>query len=318
MGPTQVAAHFFGFLSERLLDVLIALSLLWITVDAWLRIRKHASVAPLALLAQAGLLGCFAFAKNWIVLAVALSVFVIERIFPRRAALTLSPAAARGAIHATITLALNLVVFSLFLRVRDACPPRWGMEAHGVPFWIQCITCLVVVDAWLSLRHYLQHRIPFWWRFHRPHHVTLELSWLATSRSHVIEYFLCNGVVSLSLVYLLGAAPKAFLLGFVLPASIMQLVQHANFDFPRADRPLPWYGYVLGLSNTHALHHERDAVEGVNFGITFLWIDHLLGTFRKPGSVPPREFGVASEPAPEQISYIEEQLRPFLPERAPP
>src|SRR5215213_8072417 len=58
------------------------------------------------------------------------------------------------------------------------------------PFWLLTLLALVALDLGNYFAHYLLHRSSMLWEFHKIHHSSRTLDWLATFRSHIIEQVL--------------------------------------------------------------------------------------------------------------------------------
>src|SRR6185436_18044902 len=71
---------------------------------------------------------------------------------------------------------------------------RWA-EAHhfGVlrwlllPGWADLVGAFLLMDLWMYVWHRMNHRIPFFWRFHRVHHSDPHMDVTTASRFHVGE-----------------------------------------------------------------------------------------------------------------------------------
>src|SRR5260370_22271253 len=61
------------------------------------------------------------------------------------------------------------------------------LASLSLPLWISFILALLALDAGNYTAHYCLHRFGWLWEFHKIHHSSRELNWLATLRSHILE-----------------------------------------------------------------------------------------------------------------------------------
>jgi sterol desaturase/sphingolipid hydroxylase (fatty acid hydroxylase superfamily) len=151
--------------------------------------------------------------------------------------------------------------------------------------------------------HYLKHRLPFLWHFHKVHHSAETLSPLTSFRVHPIDSLiyanigaLCTGTaIGLSL-WLFGPAGSPFKIDgmnaiLLVGAYLLVNLQHTQVWIPFRG----WLGKTLLSPAHHQLHHSSDPSHfNSNYGnIIALW-DVLFRTIRIPEKRNPRlTFGVA-------------------------
>jgi len=66
----------------------------------------------------------------------------------------------------------------------------WGiprLASADLPLWATTPLALVAIDLGNYLAHILLHRYSALWEFHKVHHSSRTLDWLATFRSHIVE-----------------------------------------------------------------------------------------------------------------------------------
>lgn len=146
-----------------------------------------------------------------------------------------------------------------------------------LPGWLELPLAVVLLDYTLYVWHVLTHKLPLLWRFHRVHHLDLDLDTSTALRFHF-------GEMLLSVPW---RAAQIMLIGVSrLPLSVWQtmtvlaiLFHHANARLPLGlERPL---SYWLMTPRMHGIHHsvvqdERDS----NWGTIFSFPDTLHGTRR--------------------------------------
>jgi lathosterol oxidase len=64
------------------------------------------------------------------------------------------------------------------------------LTAPSLPLWCVVILALLALDGGNYAAHYCLHRFNALWEFHKVHHSSRELDWLATFRSHIGEQIL--------------------------------------------------------------------------------------------------------------------------------
>lgn len=165
--------------------------------------------------------------------------------------------------------------------VRLMVQPVHGFDFERLPTSIKMAVALVLVDFCLYWIHRAMHSVPFLWRTHIWHHSAEQLNWLSGFRTSLPHAFLF-AVPQITIPYgLLRFTPVETGIGFAVGIFI-QIFGHLNidFDYPLVNR---W----LATPNTHRLHHAKDvSLQHHNFGIAFMFWDHLFGTFQDPYAVP--------------------------------
>ncbi len=169
------------------------------------------------------------------------------------------------------------------------------------PIWLQALEVLFFSDLLIYWGHRLQHKVEFLWRFHKVHHSTQQLDWLAAHREHPLDSIYTVGLINL----------PAFILGFQLESmaaivafrGIWAIYIHSNVRLPLG--PLK---VLIGSPELHHWHHdiERDAGNYANISPL---MDKLFGTY----TCPPREpaqYGI-KEDFPQ--NYVGQLLNPMIP-----
>lgn len=142
---------------------------------------------------------------------------------------------------------------------------------------LRVIANVLMLDYSLWIWHWLNHRVDFLWRFHRVHHVDLDLDAATGARFHF-------GEMSLSTVYrwlqirVIDPDPRALSIWqTMLLVSIF--FHHSNTRLAEnADRLL---SHVVVTPRMHGIHHSIIAREtNSNFASLFTVWDMLHGAFR--------------------------------------
>lgn len=152
------------------------------------------------------------------------------------------------------------------------------------PLWLQIIEVIVLCDVCVYWGHRLSHRIPFLWRFHRVHHTSKRLDWLAGYREHPIDGF-CTMFIENIPALILGF-PLALIAGFVAFRGFWAVFIHSNVRIP-----LGPFAMLLGSPQLHHWHHDAEVGGTVNFANLSPLMDILFGTYHNPPGVDPGRYG---------------------------
>ncbi len=158
-------------------------------------------------------------------------------------------------------------------------PAHWPILAQLPLAW----ALVELVDYWA---HRALHQVPLLWRLHAVHHSAQRLYWLNTTRSHPLE-MLGRGVGNLIPLALLGA-PELLIALSGITNLVVGLFQHANVDLRLG--PL---NHVFSALPVHRWHHSRERAEAdSNYGNSFIFWDHVFGTFLLPRDHEVDELGI--------------------------
>ena len=168
--------------------------------------------------------------------------------------------------------------------------------------------------------HYLSHRIPFLWAFHRVHHTAEALTPLTNFRVHPIDSLvfgnavaLVTGLVGGVLVWAFGRPVNPFEvngMNLILLTFMFWLVHLQHSHIWIAFRgPM---GRLIMSPAHHQLHHSENPEHfGRNFGSCLSLWDWMFGTLLMPEKTrPPLVFGAAHE-GEKPHSLKESLLTPF-------
>jgi sterol desaturase/sphingolipid hydroxylase (fatty acid hydroxylase superfamily) len=174
--------------------------------------------------------------------------------------------------------------------------------AARLPIWTQVIALLLVCDFIIYVLHRALHGVPLLWRFHRIHHSSVRMDWLAAARVHPLEQILLTTATGLPM-FLLGFSPEALAI-YVGIYQVHSLLLHAHtrlsFGPLAAVFTPPW---------VHHWHHaDQPEAYDSNFGSQLVIWDKLFGTAYRPAERRPERFGV--DTAPEE-NFVTHLLAPF-------
>lgn len=233
----------------------------------------------------------------------------LERSFPARAQRTLRPEWGTDLLfYAGQALVWNgLVVGGLVLVAQGLHGlPLSGLReaASELPLWARIALAIALCDLSVYWFHRASHAVPLLWRFHRVHHTTEHLDWLAAYREHPVDGFLTRLVENLP-AFLLGF-PLEHIAGFVAFRGLWGLFIHSNVSLRLG--PLE---KLVGSPRLHNWHHEVEVGQRANFANLSPLMDLAFGTFHDPRGLAPVRFGI-DEPTPR--SYVGQIVAPLVPE----
>ena len=207
--------------------------------------------------------------------------------------------AAERARHGAWNLALGLLNIAvvallfagLWLAVTQwTAAHRFGLlNALDLAPWLRLALAVLLLDAWTYVWHRLNHRVPFFWRFHRWHHADRAMDVTTASRFHTGEIVL-SSVLRLPVLALIGCGIGELALYELMLFAVVQF-HHANVALPqRLDRVMR---LVLVTPALHKVHHSVVRAEcDSNYSSLFSWWDRI-GNTRRISAAPERiVFGI--------------------------
>ena len=214
---------------------------------------------------------------------------VLERIRPVH---DQTPAVGRtgwrtDVVHFVVDEVLSAVGFAVGLLV--LLPLVRGVIPHAIPAairsqpgsvaWFEALMLAEVLGYW---GHRLTHQIPFLWRFHRVHHSSRQLDWLAPNRRHPLDMLFARLSVALPMLAL-GFAVPMVVTHFVIKR-FQGLLVHANVNIRLG--ALEW---IVSTPHFHHWHHaDQPEAHNKNFAGQAPLVDWLFGTLYRPTDWPER------------------------------
>lgn len=160
----------------------------------------------------------------------------------------------------------------------------WGLFNLIKLNWILVGFLTLLLRGFVSFfTHYLAHRIPFFWRIHRVHHLDTEMDVSTTVRFHPFE-FVINSIVGLPIVLIFGF-PVWGLMLYELFDIIVTLISHSNTSLPQNAEKV--VRYFIVTPDLHRVHHSSYRPEtDSNYSAVFPIWDILFGTFKTKNRAP--------------------------------
>jgi sterol desaturase/sphingolipid hydroxylase (fatty acid hydroxylase superfamily) len=173
----------------------------------------------------------------------------------------------------------------------------FGPVAHPLDrdsLWVQALamtTAVLVQDFLLFYVHYLFHRVPALWEFHKTHHSAEVMTPITAYRVHPFEVVVTMNTTALGSAFQValftwltgGGSPGMNILGIPIILFVFYVV---GFNLRHSHVPLgygPVVSQVLVSPWMHQVHHSREARHfDKNMGFTFSFWDRLFGTLYVP------------------------------------
>ena len=176
------------------------------------------------------------------------------------------------------TVAVRLLVPIMAVAAAEMAGARgWGVMALlALPFWVEVLLAVVVLDLIIYVQHVVTHKVPILWALHKVHHADRDFDVTTGVRFHPVEIVL-SMVVKVVCILALGLpALGVFLFEVLLNATAM--FNHANLRLPSAvDRILR---LCLVTPDMHRVHHSaRNRETDSNYGFCLPFWDRMFGTY---------------------------------------
>lgn len=178
------------------------------------------------------------------------------------------------------TIVVNFALAFLLLQTsRWTQENHWGLLTYidSIPLILYAIIGLMGLDLFSAyFIHWLEHKVPFMWRFHLIHHTDVHVDTTTANRHHPGESVFRFIFTSMA-VFILGAPVWLIMLYQALSVVLSQF-NHANISLPeRIDKFL---SLALVTPNMHHVHHHYVLPQtDTNYGNIFSIWDRIFGTF---------------------------------------
>ena len=179
---------------------------------------------------------------------------------------------------------------------------------------------LLAIDAALFLAHYLQHRIPALWEFHKTHHSAEVLTPVTVLRMHPVDQIL-NFTMAAALP---GFTAGVFSYLYAQPAHVFTIsgLNIGLFLFYIAGVPLRhshiwvmyprWIARHISSPAMHLIHHSKDPKHAdKNLAQMFNFWDRLAGTLYIPVEKEVLELGLCNDESAKFRTLTDLYVQPF-------
>jgi sterol desaturase/sphingolipid hydroxylase (fatty acid hydroxylase superfamily) len=232
-------------------------------------------------------------------IAVLAALFVLlERALPLHPRKVLRPGWRTDLVHLVAnnllsTMLLLVALITVGVALRLMVPLGWRLAVAGQPHGLQFAEAFLLASVFGYWAHRASHTVPWLWRFHRVHHSSERLDWLAAGRLHPVDQAFQRSCIVLPL-FAIGFSRATFG-GYLAFVTLQAIFIHANVRVRFG--PLRW---LIATPEFHHWHHASDPLAyNSNFAGEFPWIDLAFGTLHLPVGRMPTAYGT-DEPAPER------------------
>lgn len=182
------------------------------------------------------------------------------------------------------------------------------------------LVLMLVGDFIAWFLHYIQHKVPLLWQFHKVHHSAEVMHPISNFREHPVDNILYASVITFGFGLMYGLAVRLF--GFVpsMPAlfgvpAIMFAFNIAGYNLRHSHVWLRWPGVWSKVFPSPAHHHVHHSCHpdhiDKNFAFMFPIWDVLFGTYTMPEDNRDVQFGVPEEQGRDLDGVLNLYLVPF-------
>ena len=151
------------------------------------------------------------------------------------------------------------------------------IHIFNLPTWADVIISLLLLDLiGAYLVHFIQHKVPWMWKFHLVHHSDMNVDVTTGLRHHPGE------TVFRIIFTIIGVFVSGASIGMVMLYQSLSVlfahITHANINIPKKIDYI--LSYVLVTPNMHKIHHHYEMpLTDSNYGNIFSIWDRLFNTF---------------------------------------
>jgi sterol desaturase/sphingolipid hydroxylase (fatty acid hydroxylase superfamily) len=196
--------------------------------------------------------------------------------------------------NAIVTLILNNVFG----------PPGEGFAPHVGFSILTTVVIILVMDFALWFAHFIFHKVPFLWDYHKVHHSAEVMTPITAGRMHPVEEVtdsliagICIGGVFAVMNYILGPATNVITL-FQINV-ILAIFYFAAFHLRHSHvwiRYPYWLQHIFVCPAQHQIHHSVDHKHwDKNMGFVFAFWDWAFGTLYAPKGKEEITYGLGTE-----------------------
>lgn len=212
--------------------------------------------------------------------SILLFMMLVEALFPRkRRALKRS--------HRWLSNFLLIVIDGLCVRLifpivavgvaALSAQKGWGLFNYtDWPVWLEITLVIIILDMLIYWQHVAFHHVPFFWAFHKVHHVDRDIDVTTGFRFHPIEIVI-SLIYKMCLVMLLGVPILAVII-FEIILNGCAMFNHSNVKLPLSlDRVLRRF---IVTPDMHRVHHSTIMPEtNSNYGFNLSIWDRIFGSY---------------------------------------
>ncbi len=181
----------------------------------------------------------------------------------------------------TLTTAIvNFAFAYLIVKASDAAVNGdWGVvQWLGDSIWLRLLVGILILDlVGAYLVHWVEHQVPWMWRFHIIHHSDTKVDATTALRHHPGESVF-RALFTLLAVIITGA-PIWMVMLYQTGSAMLSQFNHSNMNLPKwVDRTI---GYLIVTPRMHRVHHHEEVpYTDANYGNIFSFWDRIFGTYK--------------------------------------
>ncbi len=216
------------------------------------------------------------------------------------------------------TILINFVLAFLLIDISDWTQAQnWGVLSLFTEknTWIYALVGLMGLDLiGAYFVHWVEHKVPFMWKFHLIHHSDIHVDTTTANRHHPGESIF-RFLFTMLAVFIMGAPVWLIMLYQGLSVVLSQF-NHANIKLPQMANKL--LSAIIVTPNMHHIHHHFKLPQtDTNYGNIFSIWDRIFGTY----TIMPQEkiqYGIDTHPESSAHSNVKRMLKiPFEKKRTP-
>lgn len=256
----------------------------------------------------------------------------LRQTFPAR--VLLHPSALLDYRYAVVNYLVRILAFGVFMysgaemaaNTRGVLDFLFGATASGTAQagWIAgvvtTILLVLALDFGLFFAHYLMHKFPVLWEFHKVHHSAEVLTPLTVLRMHPVDMIINSWVVAICVGLVNGVFawvyPDPENARWLVASNVIVFVfyffgyhlrhSHVWIMFPKGIRQ------VISSPALHLIHHSTDRKHwDKNFGRIFILWDRLVGAAYIPTEREEISFGIGTSEDGQYNSVYRLYVLPF-------
>jgi sterol desaturase/sphingolipid hydroxylase (fatty acid hydroxylase superfamily) len=216
------------------------------------------------------------------------------------------------------TFIANMVSKSLtyLTGITTLFPINQSLVLYNVAF---SIFVIIIVDFGYFYNHYLRHKIPLFWEFHKIHHTAEVLTPFTLYRHHPLDYVvqtitvsICSGIGIGLWTYVFGSQNQALYINGI-PVLLFAFYLTGNFRHSHIWLAFPyWISHIFISPAQHYIHHANESkYYDTNYGKIFAFWDWIFGTLYVPKQYEKLDLGLPSEEGNQFNSVLNFYWQPF-------
>lgn len=176
------------------------------------------------------------------------------------------------------------------------------------PAWLKLLVTVAFMDFMLYVWHFLNHEMPFLWRFHRVHHSDLNIDVSSATRFHIGELAI-SAVIKICIIFFLGARALDVMI-FESALILCAQFHHSSLKVAGWFETIFWVLFVP--PSMHRIHHSVIIKErNTNYGTIFSLWDRFLGTLLKNVNQTKILIGMGAYHNPDRLNFHQLLFMPF-------